>query len=142
MGPHGLYLNRWTHDFYPEVDVPKAVPVWVRLPNLPIHCWNPSSLQTIGNKMGRFIDKADPKGQYSCAWICKSREGWQQEKIPKANPNPNSKKVRKNKKGQNNMENSFAILGNQENELVSNENIAENQDKSEAASQENKESPP
>jgi hypothetical protein len=70
MGPQGLYLNHWTPDFDLEVDVPKMVLVWVRLPNLPIHCWNTSSLQTIGNKIGRLIDKADPKGQYSCARIC------------------------------------------------------------------------
>jgi len=43
--------------------------VWVRLPNLSIHCWNPISLQTIGNKLGQYIDRADPKDQYSCARI-------------------------------------------------------------------------
>lgn len=26
MGPHGLYLNKWTPDFDPAVDVPTAVP--------------------------------------------------------------------------------------------------------------------
>ena len=26
-------------------------------------------MQTIGNKIGEFIDKVDPKGQYSCARI-------------------------------------------------------------------------
>jgi hypothetical protein len=69
MEPQGLYLNHWTPDFKPAVDVLKEVPGWVRLPNLLIHCWNPSSLQNIGNIIGIFIDKADPKGQYSCAWI-------------------------------------------------------------------------
>ena len=59
-----------------------------------------------------------------------SGEGWEQAKRPKANPNPNSKKVKKNQKGQSDMENSFAIFGNQENELVSNENITKKQDKS------------
>lgn len=38
MGPQGLYLNKWTTDFDPAVDVPNAVPVWVRLPNLLVHC--------------------------------------------------------------------------------------------------------
>jgi hypothetical protein len=70
MGTQGLYLNRWTPDFDPSVDVPKEVPVWVRLPNLPVHCWNYQSLQKIGNGLGRFIDKADNKAQYSCARIC------------------------------------------------------------------------
>ena len=70
MGSQGLYLNRWSPDFDPSVDVPKEVPVWVRLPNLPIHCWNIQALEKIGNALGRFIDKAKPKGQYSCARIC------------------------------------------------------------------------
>jgi hypothetical protein len=66
MGTQGLYLNRWTPSFDPAIEVPKDVPVWVRLPNLPIHCWNPSSLQAIGNGLGQYIDRADPKDQYSC----------------------------------------------------------------------------
>ena len=70
MGPQGLYLNGWTPDFDPEADTPKAVPIWVRLPNLPMHCWNPKSLQAIGNALGKYIDMASPKDQYACAHIC------------------------------------------------------------------------
>eukprot|EP00253_Pinus_taeda_P016544 PITA_16544 len=70
MGNQGLFLNKWTPDFDASVNVPKEVPVWVRLPNLPIHCWSYQSLQKIGNRLGRFIDKADNKGQYTCARIC------------------------------------------------------------------------
>eukprot|EP00253_Pinus_taeda_P014893 PITA_14893 len=70
MGNQGLFLNKWTPNFDPSVDVPKEVLVWVRLPNLPIHCWSYQSLQKIGNGLGRFIDKADNKGQYTYAGIC------------------------------------------------------------------------
>jgi hypothetical protein len=70
MGPQGLYLNKWTLDFDPAVDVPSAVPVWVRLPNLPVHCWNWDSLKHIGNALGKFIDRTDNKDQYDCARIC------------------------------------------------------------------------
>jgi hypothetical protein len=70
MGTQGLYLNKWTPDFDPLVDTPKEVSVWVRLPNLPMHCWDFESLQRIGNGVGRFIDRADNKGQYTCARIC------------------------------------------------------------------------
>jgi hypothetical protein len=70
MGTQGLYLNRWTPSFDPASEVPKDVPVWVRLPNLSIHCWNPTSLQAIGNGLGCYIDRAEPRDQYSCAWIC------------------------------------------------------------------------
>ena len=70
MGPQGLYLNRWTPDFNPNVDVPKAFPAWVRLTSMSIHCWTHSSLQTIGNGLGKYIDKEITKDQYSYARIC------------------------------------------------------------------------
>eukprot|EP00253_Pinus_taeda_P013975 PITA_13975 len=70
MGPQGPYLNKWIPDFDPVVGVPKAVPVWVRLPNLPVHCWNWDSLMHIENALGKFIDRANSKDQYDCARIC------------------------------------------------------------------------
>ena len=70
MGPQGLYLNKWTPDFDPAQDVPLAVPVQVCLPHLPLHCWSPKSLESIGNTLGRYIDRADKKDQFSCARIC------------------------------------------------------------------------
>ena len=70
MGTQGMYLNRWTPNFNAEADVPKEVPVLVRLPNLPVHCWNIQTLEKVGNALGRYIDKAENKGQYSCARIC------------------------------------------------------------------------
>jgi len=70
MGPKGLYLTRWTPDFDPALDVPKAVPVWVRLPNLPVHCWGEDSLRSIGNGLGKFIDYAAQKDQLSVARVC------------------------------------------------------------------------
>jgi len=70
MGAQGLYLNKWTPDFDPESDVAKEVPVWVRLPNLPVHCWNNQTFEKIGNVLGKYIDKAENKGQYTCARIC------------------------------------------------------------------------
>lgn len=69
MGNQGLFLSKWSPDFDLSVDVPKEVHDWVRLPNLPIHCWSYQSLQNIGNGLGRFIDKAENRGQYTCARI-------------------------------------------------------------------------
>jgi hypothetical protein len=69
MGPQGLYLNKWTLDFDPEEDNPSAILVWVRLPNLPIHCWNWDSLKHIGDALGKFIDRENNKDQYDCARI-------------------------------------------------------------------------
>ena len=70
MGTQGLYLNKWNPDFNAKVDVLKEVPVWVRLPNLPVHCLNIQTLEKAGNALGRYIDKAENKGQYSCSKIC------------------------------------------------------------------------
>jgi len=70
MGSRGLFLAPWTPDFNPEAEI-TAAPVWVRLPHLPLHLWGIESLEDIGNKLGRYLDKADPKGdQYTCARIC------------------------------------------------------------------------
>ena len=35
-----------------------------------MHCWNSKSLRAIGNALGKYIDTASPKDQYSCARIC------------------------------------------------------------------------
>jgi hypothetical protein len=60
MGARGMYLNKWTPDFSPENDIPSAVPVWVRLPFLPLHCWNDETIRSIGNSLGKYIDRAEP----------------------------------------------------------------------------------
>lgn len=70
MGPQGLYLNKWTPDFDPAEDVPSAVLVWVRMSNLPLHCWNGASMKHIGNALGKYIDGANNKDQYDHARIC------------------------------------------------------------------------
>ena len=57
-------------DFDPTQDIPPVVQVWVRLPHLPLHCWNADSLESIGNKLGKYIDRAESKDQYACARIC------------------------------------------------------------------------
>jgi len=70
MGSRGLFLAPWTLDFNPEAEL-TAAPIWVRLPHLPLHLWGKSSLEDIGNKLGRFLDSSEPKGgQYTCARIC------------------------------------------------------------------------
>ena len=70
MGLRGLFLDSWTLGFNPEAEI-TAVPVWVRFPNLPLHLWGKSTLMDIGNKLGCYLDSADPKGgQFRCSRIC------------------------------------------------------------------------
>ena len=58
MGPRAMYLNKWDLSFDPEKDVPSKVAVWVKLPHLPLHCWNDEDLKTIGKSLGKSIDKS------------------------------------------------------------------------------------
>lgn len=53
MDIRGLYLNRWMPDFDPEMDVPNAIPIWIKLPHLPLHCWADDSVKAIGNAIGK-----------------------------------------------------------------------------------------
>jgi hypothetical protein len=70
MGSRGLFLGPWTLDFNLEAEI-TAAPVWGRLPHLPLHLWGTRSLEDIGNKLGLFLDRAEPKGdQFTCARIC------------------------------------------------------------------------
>ena len=61
MGSRGMFLAPWTLDFNPGAEI-TAAPIWVRLSHLPLHLWGIRSLEDIGNKLGRFLDKAEQKG--------------------------------------------------------------------------------
>lgn len=71
MDSRGLYLNKWTPNFDPEHDIPNAIPVWVRLPHLPLHCWGDESIHAIGNAVGNYIARSEPRdNMQACARIC------------------------------------------------------------------------
>ena len=71
MDSRGLYLNKWTPEYDPKLDVSNDVPVWVRLPHLPLHCWGDDSVRAIGNAIDTFIDRSEPKeNMLACARIC------------------------------------------------------------------------
>jgi hypothetical protein len=60
MGTRGMYLNQWTPAFNAENYIPSVVPIWVRLPFLPLHCWNDETIKNIGNTLKRFINRDKP----------------------------------------------------------------------------------
>jgi hypothetical protein len=72
-GRSGLSMQRWFPDFNPLTMTAMTTPVWVRLPNLPLHFYSSSFLPTLGNALGRFI-KIDTdrivKGFITFARIC------------------------------------------------------------------------
>jgi hypothetical protein len=72
-GRSGLSMQKWFPDFNPLTMIAMTTPVWVRLPNLPLHFYTPYFLPTLGNALGRFI-KLDTdqisKGFITFACIC------------------------------------------------------------------------
>jgi hypothetical protein len=71
MGPWAMYLDRWTLYFDPEVYIHIVVTVWFKLPHLPLHCWGDDVLKSIGNTLGKYIDKFEPKPPlFFCGRIC------------------------------------------------------------------------
>jgi hypothetical protein len=60
MGARGMYLNKWNPYFCLESGIPLAAPVWVRMPFLPLHCWNDETLKKIRNLLGYYIDRVEP----------------------------------------------------------------------------------
>ena len=54
-----------------ENGIPSTIPFWVRLPHLPLRCWNVEIMRSIGNTTGTYIDKVDPKDEMlAFARIC------------------------------------------------------------------------
>ena len=45
----------WHMDFDPLSESFNKVPIWVRLPYLPMHLWIDSVLETIGESLGDFL---------------------------------------------------------------------------------------
>lgn len=53
-GNSGLCMMVWTPCFNPLNTVLSSAPVWVRLPNLPLHFWGETSLRDIGSALGKY----------------------------------------------------------------------------------------
>jgi len=72
-GRAGLFLTPWFPEFDANSMVVTKMPVWVRLPNLPLPFWHHMVLEDIGNLLGKFI-KRDPdrndQGLFTYARIC------------------------------------------------------------------------
>jgi len=72
-GRAGLFITPWFPEFDANSMVVTKMPVWVRLPNLPLPFWHHLVLEDIGNLLGTFI-KRDPErneqGLFTYARIC------------------------------------------------------------------------
>ena len=70
MGPRGLFLNKWSLGFDPNLDVPSVVTMWVNLRHLPMHFWNQDAFVEIGNSLVKYLDFVNSKENFSFARIC------------------------------------------------------------------------
>ena len=72
-GRVGLFITPWFQEFDSNSMVVTKMPVWVRLPNLPLPFQHHLVLEDIGNILGRFI-KSDSdrkeQGLFTYARIC------------------------------------------------------------------------
>lgn len=56
-GPHlyfgkPIILKTWTPQFHFHNEVLRIIPIWIKLPNLPLNCWTSDSLSRIGSLLG------------------------------------------------------------------------------------------
>ncbi|XP_060200097.1 uncharacterized protein LOC132628318 [Lycium barbarum] len=58
VGPHMLnnrtvIIKPWTGDFNFHYEILTVIPLWIKLPNLPLNCWGYTALSKIGSALGR-----------------------------------------------------------------------------------------
>ena len=58
-GSDGIFITPWFLNFDPLTMVVMKVPIWVRIPNLPLHYWTQSIFEGIGNDLGFFLSSND-----------------------------------------------------------------------------------
>ena len=60
-------LEAWDIEFI----IPYVVSICVKIAHLPLHCWSNEVFVAIGNSLGQYIDKFEPKYlMFLCAHIC------------------------------------------------------------------------
>ncbi|KAK1314811.1 hypothetical protein QJS10_CPA06g01720 [Acorus calamus] len=64
MAHRPFIIKKWSPDLRMEQERLTSIPVWVRLPNLPMHLWDSESLGRIGSLLGNplFMDTATERG--------------------------------------------------------------------------------
>lgn len=50
-----IIVKEWTAEFYFEKEILKEIPLWIRLPQLPLTCWSDDSLSRVGSMLGKPI---------------------------------------------------------------------------------------
>lgn len=73
LGNAGLFITPGFPEFDATTMVVSTMPIWVRLPNLPLPCWDPKFIEDIGNKLRKFKKMDNERienGIFTFARIC------------------------------------------------------------------------
>ena len=68
-----IFITPWFPKFDPLTMVVTKVPIWVRLPNLPIHFWSQWIFKGIGNALGCYLSSdgiRSTQGRFTFSCIC------------------------------------------------------------------------
>ncbi|XP_028754830.1 uncharacterized protein LOC114714268 [Neltuma alba] len=57
---HSELVQRWTPHFDPYNNPLRRIATWIRIPNIPLHCYNKTFITRLGNKVGKTL-KVDLK---------------------------------------------------------------------------------
>ncbi|XP_020701446.1 uncharacterized protein LOC110113283 [Dendrobium catenatum] len=55
IGGNIIELDRWYPNVSPESLKGLTAPIWIRMPNLPLHCWDEQNIYRIASKIGTLI---------------------------------------------------------------------------------------
>ncbi|KAK4713244.1 hypothetical protein R3W88_019151 [Solanum pinnatisectum] len=55
MSSRPVIVKAWCPNFNFNNEVLRMIPLWVKLPNLPLNCWGKDSLSRIGSRLGRHL---------------------------------------------------------------------------------------
>lgn len=61
-----VITKAWTTNFNFNAEILKTIPLWVRLPDLPLNCWENESLRKIGSSLGNPIYEDDCTTKIYC----------------------------------------------------------------------------
>nr|XP_009801325.1 PREDICTED: uncharacterized protein LOC104247078 [Nicotiana sylvestris] len=50
-----VIMRQWSENFYFNEEVLRTIPLWIKLPNLPLNLWSNQALRKIGSGLGKLI---------------------------------------------------------------------------------------
>ncbi|KAH0765112.1 hypothetical protein KY285_000983 [Solanum tuberosum] len=60
-------MKPWVPEFNSKEEILTTTPLWIKLPNLPLNCWNPKVLSKMGSSLEKpqYADECTTQGRVS-----------------------------------------------------------------------------